>query len=289
MADFQTGLVEEICKRRDLRSRLEASIKKRVARVRRTIGGHAALPDEEVSDLLPSALGHAVYRALAERFMQDRSITYGWLLDKRREYARNGKDKTWDSEIVRQEFPEFADYLPKPGLTDDEILLWAARDFNELVAGSGTDYHQWNAINRVSVMGGRAARWSSYRRSGDRVDNSLAVHDNFELRELLEDPECPFGPGYDKALSVAISQFGTAGIFWMLNWLFFPNQYTKILNLLGYREEDVGYNEFQNKKQELLRKMPKVHERVMEILRNDPEMVHLYEMVRGFTPKEAAV
>ena len=288
----QSELVEQFATRTDLQRSVIALSFNRISRVRRSTS-FASLPTDELPGLARSALAFGVYRALIERFSLEQGLSHDWWVEQRRQHSRNGKDRQNDFDIILQAYPEFSSYIPSIPLTDDEVLKAAKVEFRDAIAAPGTSYHEqevWTRRRRdgtsVSDSTFKVVSHDAKGRIGDYPDH-LDIMDpdahkrveNFFLTQLQEDDRHVLGPAMTRVTAIALSEYGPSGMFWLVEWLYLPKKYTELLRIMGQTEEEMGKQRFEAVKRDMVRKLPQVHARMMELLRNDPDILHLRELM----------
>lgn len=298
-APAQESAAVAFANRTDLVRRIIKESQYRTFRVRATVG-YDRLPDNELAEYALSALGHGFYRALIEKFSDTRKLTPQWWAEHRRAATGHGKDRTADLSIIVEQFPEFREFYVT--LTDDEVVQAAKVEFYDMIAAVGTDYHQieaqrkHNGAGDAIVLSQKSLKHSTTVPAGlpdvqailldaesgsvdfmdptaqDAVENVLAL-------SALNDERDPLGPVVTRVATIALREYGTNGLFWLLERLFLPTRFTEVLRAIGGNEEELGKSEFERIKRDMVRKLPEVHERMMMLLRDDPDMLQLREMV----------
>lgn len=295
----QEAAANAFANRDDLVRRILKEMRYRTYRVRATIG-YDRLPDNELADYALSALGFGFYRALIEKFSAERGLNTDWWTEQRRETAGHGKDRTSDLQIILANFDDFTSfYVP---LTDDEVVAAAKIEMYDMIAAAGTDYHQMEE-QRKHTKGGELITAPGQHVRGhiqgslDSPDIAPLVLDletgdvdfidpeaqedveNVIIRSMLTDERDPLGPVITRVAAVAIREYGTNGLFWLLERVFLPTRYSEVLRAVGGNEEELGKTEFERIKRDMVRKLPEVHERMMTILRDDPDMQELRDLL----------
>jgi hypothetical protein len=300
-AQEQERAAYAFAKRIDLRRRVIKESFIRINRVRKTVG-RARLPDEILPSYAQSALTHGFYRALIEKFSEAKGFGHEWWVEKRRLNGRHGKDRTADLEIILDCCPDFRDFYAP--LTDGEVVAAAKQEFFDSVAASGTDYHQIESQRRhrgvnsgVVMLTKNAGRFEAQ----PVPDAKIVVLDTDEGRidfvdptahedvenvvslRMLQDDADPLGPVITRVAERALREYGQNGLFWLVERLFLPTRFTEVLRALGGDEEELGAVEFERIKRDMVRKLPEVHERMMELLKDDPDIAVLHEMITNGT------
>lgn len=282
--------------RDDLKKRLLHESKIRVSRVRKTTRHIGGVTKKELDGLATSALAFGFYRALMQRFSDEHDLSPDWWRAQRRVYGRNAKDRTPDHDIIETCCPAFANYYPVSPLTDEEVFAAAKLEFYDLLAAPGTDYHDREAQNRIirnheSSLGDLHLQRVAQRAPVDwdvaqDIDRFGRLYqfidltaedrlDDLDLKLYLESEENVLGPAFTHVATLAIQEYGEGGLFWLLEWLFFPKRYSDLLRTIGLSEDELGQKEFERIKRDMVRKLPEIHARMMGLLREDPEMLRL--------------
>lgn len=293
---IRNAILTNDARRKALVEKLHRRSLVRINRIRKTVG-YASLPNEEVRVSLETAVALGLNRALLNRFSKEKGLDADWWRDKRRAHAKTAKDRTQDFHIISLYYPEFKDYSPAEEPTDNEIVDAAESELYDLLAAPGTDYHQTamqiykterfdgdlriSAIPYVNEHRVDWVAWSDELRvevvddkAQERVEQSL-------IYSMLNDGRNIFGPGLTRVATLAIRHFGRGGLFWLAEWLFFPGRYTELLRVIGLDEETLGKTKFEAIKRDMVRKLPQTHADMMEILRNDPVILRLRDMLYG--------
>lgn len=280
--------------RPDLLAALKARCNRRLAVVRRSLGG-GALGVDEVAPFYASALAFGYYRALIERFSEVHGLTDGWWLAHRRAHGGHGRDRTLDFEIIVAEFPDFPTFVPAVPITDDDVLDAAAREFRDLVAARGTEYAALKYEDRSAAMR-TSEQWGGAKLSFD--DNDAMAEEfvdptaHLEVEEVIlqrmtQQDQDVLGAEVTRVCSLALQSFGPNGLFWLLEWLFLPKKYAEILRILGQNEATLGATEFERVRRDMTRKLPEVEAHMLALLRDDPAILALRERLRGAAPTPA--
>lgn len=309
-AGTRQRLAAEFFCNRDLAKRLLADedLKRRINTVRRTIG-YIHLTNEDLFGYAQSAVAFGFYRALLTPFAAERGLDDDWWTEQRREHARSSKDRTADLDIIVAAFPEFACYFPERGVTDEEVLAAAKIEFRDAIAAPGSDYHDFTtklrtrsqvASNFPVLTANRVGRPNARSKSTsprgtqfhytdgaepDYIDaDAQSRTENVDTYDLLEDDRDIFGPVVTRAMQVALREYGPSALHWLNDLLFFPKKYSDNLRSVGQSEEVLGKSEFERVKRDMVRKIPEIHARMLELLRDDPEIQKLRELFLAPSP-----
>jgi hypothetical protein len=314
VASEQQALVATIVARPDLHKRLNSETRARYNRVRKTIGCDPIAPGSHAG-VITSALAFGVYRALIQRFSVDEGIADAWWRAKRLQFTRHSRDHGADHDIIATHYPEFAAYVPRTPLTDDEIITAAKQEFRLQIAAAGTDYGDGEAQLRSTKAWPRPSWPARIRQAAPRKGRSTlpgglcygrevgsnvgrsAFIDFFDeeaqsrvedalVWERLYDERNVFGLSLSRVAALALRDFGTNGLFWLAEWLFFRGKYTELLRVMGVDAGTLGVKKFEALKRDMVRKLPQIHEHMMAVLRTDPEMLKLKDEVWGDTATE---
>lgn len=297
--------------RPDLTRKIVKQSARRISTVRKIITIDR-LPTEELPGLAQSALSFGFYRALLNRFIVERGIREEWWKAQRREHAKTSKDRTNDLAIIKMHYPEFSDYYPEIPLTEDEVIEAALLEFRDMIAGPGTEYHELES-QRAKVRSG-VSLWESDGSTrpvatGARRDGGVGVSgdvhggsqharylsdflqsdltdmhaqervENVVEYALIENEDDLLGPAVTRAVEIALRDYGQSGLYWLAELLMFPKKYTEMLRALGGDEQALGLKEFERIKRDMVRKLPDINERMLDLLRRDPEMDALREIL----------
>lgn len=264
----------------------------------RNVTGIERLPNDAIEKLARSSLAFGFYRALLDRFSAEHGLTEAWWREKRKEHARNGRDRTDDLAVIRVYYPEFDHYYPTAPLTDAEVVDAALPEFRDQIAGRGTDYYEietqrakrrrgiqeteaWTVVppphgtdnGTPSSLGGMEPDIidpAAQRRVEDVMDYLITEDDSHVL-----------GPAVTRALELAQRHYGPSAMYWLADAILFSKRYTEMLRVMGGTEQEMGLKEFERVKRDMVRKIPVMNERMLEILRTDPEMNALREILHA--------
>jgi hypothetical protein len=282
--------------RTDLAAKLHRQCRARINRIRKTVG-YECLPAEEVNISLETAISLGYFRALINRYSTDNDLDADWWREKRRLHAKTGKDRTNDFNIITTYFPEFESY--DAPVTEREILNAAKQELHDLLASPGTEYHDTHMqVYKIARFEGDRRTASGlpmvdggYVRMTDADGNDHIVEvidpsaqdrvENSFVYSMLDDDRNIFGPGLSRVAALAKKHFGRGGIFWLAEWLFFPGEYAKLMRVIGLDEEALGQTRYEAVKRDLVRKLPQTHEDMMRLLRTDPLMLKLRDLLYG--------
>lgn len=287
MTATQSQAAERILRRQDLLARLRKETSFRTARVRRVVGD--LLTEREAHELQTSALALGVLRALAMRFALENGLDHEWWVAARRRHGHGGRHRGHDVEILRAEYPAFADFVVE--VSDDEVVANAIIEYRDSIAAPGTDFHYIGNLKRhvLEVAGVGPDEVVVNLIPIVSIDSLDAEDEGFidaraqalvtdaELVQLLEDPEHPFGPLVTRVVEVAIQEFGVCGLFWIAERLFSNDGWTQAVRIMAGEATEVGSAEFERIRRDLLRKAPEIQRRMQIVLSSDPEALTLLE------------
>lgn len=291
-----------VASRPDLRTRLREAATRRIATCRsRTVSD--SLTQHEISADLPGNLQLGFYRALMQRFVAERGIGADWWLAQRQQFAKNGRDRSRDPDILLAAFPEFATYYPAEPLTDDEIIQGGVEELSRWIASPGSDFYISEMERRhsraalatgvpevevgnsgmgaLTVRGKSSASGKSAAKQvvSDFVDRtSLEYIDEIVEGNATGDESKIFGKYMNRAAVIAMREYGpTVGVYWFCEHFFLQKKYSDVLRILGGTEEELGQTEFERVKKHMTRNLPVVTTRMMTLLAADPVMQELKE------------
>lgn len=284
-----------MARRQDLLARLTKETAFRAVRVRRTVG--RMVPDREYKDALVASLATGYLRALAHRFAAQRGLDHGWWVEARRQAGLHGKDRSQDVGLLRTAYPEFDDFVVD--VTDEEVLEAAKVEFRDALSAPGTVYHQveqerrhqdFGALNVVST-----ATIASARNGEEHIDivDTEAVRriEDVVALELWNSEEDPWGPLTTRIAHIALEEFGTGAVFWLVECMFLPGQWADVIRVVAGNEDEIGADEVERLRRDFIRKAPVIEQRVKERLKDDPVATRLLASWQdlheyGSTPKE---
>lgn len=274
--------------RPDIKEKLREKTKWRVSHVRRILGWNEITTDD-VESILDSAIAFGYYRALINRFSEDYGLDRNWWIEHRRKVGATAKDRTYDFEIIAEQYPDFLDYYPEIPLSDKDVLDAAADEFHDQFAGRGSDYlqYRYGTMFRFEVDGQSAIPYralDNHRPTG-RYQNALILTDEettreieqFERQKMQSDASHPLGPAMTRALEVALKELGTAGLYWLLIKTVYDGQISKMYRALGKTEEEMGEMAFKAATRQMSRKYGAMDALMTEKLKADPVMQQLHE------------
>jgi hypothetical protein len=255
---------------------VEAVQAKQSRRLHITMRGNShAFADFDPNAEARVALLLGVYRAHLVRYMATRGLGQSFLRELRKQHGVSPLRRQHDTQLALEHVPDFSAFVCDPPLTDDEILDAACKEYRDIIAGPGTEYHDYRHrnINNVTLA------------DSDTGSSTVPVAaDAYDEIRALQTEEHPLGPAYSRAAAIAFDLYGQSAMYWLAQKFIFGKEFTPMLKALADVDRKVDEKRYWQAMNDVQRKLPKMDERITEALRNDPLMKTLYEEYFGFAP-----
>lgn len=233
----------------------------------RTLADRAGVPEKT---LALSLCTRAVYRALADIYIEENRISEDWLREQRKSLGYNRHNTAFDDVVLLTGVGEaYLEARPQKFPTEEQLVKYCQRECRRL---------------RDTIYESRPRQ---ERRLRAVAEEARTYELDIEMEWVMQETYTGEGLVFEYIRNKAIEVLGIQhGVFWMYGWAYFSHSPSQLLRFFQITPEKVGKREYERLRVWWGRQLPQMTQHMLQVLRNDPginKFVQILEL--DFTPK----
>lgn len=216
------------------------------------------------------------WRALLYGWMDENGYDNDWLVQKRKEYhelARNGRDRSADTQIFLREVADLSTYYPKLPVDIFTVMDLARREYTTMTNVFVTPRNKDGKVFGVYIDGIDRDDWAT--EETDLILGALRTdpESEFFCPEILRGEE-ELSPVLLLIAERFIGRYGPRQtVYWLCNKLYFKGNIVELLKAFG---GDPRSKTFEAMERDLRRKLPQMDEALKEF-KNNKDLLSAFE------------